>query len=159
MIFPTTEPDRRSCDLTSGRLRAREHSLESWPVASAAVGIVAVQPERIVYREKDPEHSHDRNDDCCIGVDGTSQLFDWPSIFCYPPVVFCFVWSADLLLVRLAGSFFFPIADDTLVVFCLGALAISVGSAIGLLIPQQTARQCGPASTKAIDVILNCLFL
>ena len=79
--------------------------------------------------------------------------------FLYPPVVFCFVWSADLLLVRLAGSFFFPIADDTLVVFCLGALAISVGSAIGLLIPQQTARQCRPASTKATDVILNCSLL
>ncbi len=77
--------------------------------------------------------------------------------FLYPPVVFCVVWAADLALVRLAGSFFYPMADETLAVFCLGALAVSIGGGIALLVP------IGPMSEQPMgkysDRILNLLLL
>jgi len=38
--------------------------------------------------------------------------------FLYPPAVFCTVWAAELVLVRLAGNFFYPMTDETLAIFC-----------------------------------------
>jgi oligosaccharide repeat unit polymerase len=77
--------------------------------------------------------------------------------FLYPPVVFCAVWAADLALVRLAGNFFYPMADETLAIFCLGALAVSIGGGIALLVP------IGPVSDQPMgkysNRILNLLLL
>jgi oligosaccharide repeat unit polymerase len=56
-----------------------------------------------------------------------------------PPVVFCTVWAADLLLVWSAGDFFFPLSDKTLVIFCCGGLAFSLGSSLSLLIRENKA--------------------
>src|SRR5271157_666375 len=77
--------------------------------------------------------------------------------FLYPPVVFCTVWAADLVLVRLAGNFFYPLADETLAIFCLGAFAVSIGGGIALLVPIGAVNE--QPMGKYSDRILNLLLL
>src|SRR5664279_849736 len=73
----------------------------------------------------------------------------------YPPVVFCSIWAADLLLVRLAGGLFYPIAGKTLAIFTIGAFAFSLGGFVALLThPQPTIEQ--PFS-KSSGQLLNVL--
>lgn len=76
--------------------------------------------------------------------------------FLYPPVVFCSVWAADLTLVWLAGDFFYPLADETLAVFCLGGMAFSVGASIALLVPQETVveQPLGKTSERSLSLAL-----
>ena len=61
--------------------------------------------------------------------------------FMYPPVVFCSVWAADLLLVLAAGDFFFPLSGQTLCIFVLGCTALSTGSFVAMLFPPRAAKQ------------------
>jgi len=77
--------------------------------------------------------------------------------FLYPPAVFCTVWAAELVLVRLAGNFFYPMTDETLAIFCLGAFAVSIGGGIALLIPIGAVNE--QPMGKYSDRILNLLLL
>src|SRR5713101_7235462 len=45
----------------------------------------------------------------------------------YPPVVLCSVWAADLVLVWIAGGFFYPLSPETLLIFCVDSLHILLG--------------------------------
>ena len=94
-----------------------------------------------------------------IAVLGSMALANlgWPSIS-YPPVIFC-LFDRRSSISKAAGSFFYPIADDPLVIFCLGALANQWDLLPGSLYPQRTARQVPSGFAKVIEVILNCLFL
>ena len=58
----------------------------------------------------------------------------------YPPVVFCLVWALDLGLLWIAGKSFFPLTEETLVIFCSGAVAFSLGSATALLVSARAQR-------------------
>jgi oligosaccharide repeat unit polymerase len=53
----------------------------------------------------------------------------------YPPVIFCLVWTFDLILVLLTGDFFYPLSEKTLAIITLGCAAFSIGSAVTLLAP------------------------
>lgn len=46
----------------------------------------------------------------------------------YPPTVFCAVWASDLMLVWMAGDFFYSISTETLFLVLFGCLAFSIGS-------------------------------
>src|SRR6266567_2060654 len=76
----------------------------------------------------------------------------------YPPVVFCFVWAADLTLVWLAGNSFYPLSTATLFIFVFGALAFSLGACVALCRPQKTpARNRDPI--KSSGRVLSLLVL
>jgi oligosaccharide repeat unit polymerase len=75
----------------------------------------------------------------------------------YPPVVFCSVWAADLLLVWLVGDLFFPLSDKSLVIFCCGGLSLSLGSCLALLSTERDATT--NISAKASNAFLNALVL
>ena len=77
--------------------------------------------------------------------------------FLYPPAVFCTVWAAGLVLVRLAGNFFYPMADETLAIFCLGAFAVSMGGGTALLVPIGAVKE--PPMGKYSNRILICYYL
>jgi oligosaccharide repeat unit polymerase len=57
----------------------------------------------------------------------------------FPSVVFCLVWAADLLVLQLGGSFFYPISPPTLAIFVCGCLVFSIGSWLGVLWPIKTS--------------------
>lgn len=50
----------------------------------------------------------------------------------YPPLVFCAVWAADLILILCADDFFYPLRAQTLFVFLCGAITFSLGSWLAL---------------------------
>lgn len=90
---------------------------------------------------------------------GGSALF-------YPAVVFCLVWAVDILLVWAVGDFFYPMAPQTLVILVSGACALSVGSAIAFLYPQQPGtpqdganRPIGAISNRLISSFVLFEFL
>ena len=78
----------------------------------------------------------------------------------FPPVVFCTVWAADLLLVWLAGDFFFPLSDKTLEIFCCGGLFFSLGSALSFVYPRQrSTKPSSVPSSLLINVLLAGLLI
>jgi len=76
----------------------------------------------------------------------------------FPPVVFCFVWAADLTLVWLAGNFFYPLSAATLFIFVFGALAFSLGAYVALCHPQK-APASNRGSIESSDRVLSLLVL
>jgi oligosaccharide repeat unit polymerase len=74
----------------------------------------------------------------------------------YPPLVFCLVWAADLSIVALAGNFFYPISEHTLFIFCLGAVAFSVGGWLSLCAGRPKPIEYTELSSSKL---LNCLLL
>lgn len=63
----------------------------------------------------------------------------------YPPVVFCAVWATDLLIVWLAGDFFYRVSAPTLMIFVGGAFFFSLGSAACLFFwPKPSESKSGP---------------
>src|SRR5713101_8222167 len=76
----------------------------------------------------------------------------------YPPVVLCSVWAADLVLVWLAGDFFYPLSPETLVIFLCGCLVFSLGSWLVFLWPQGNPAKIHPLP-KSSNWILNLLVL
>jgi oligosaccharide repeat unit polymerase len=79
----------------------------------------------------------------------------------YPPVIFCAAWAADLALVWLSGSFFYPVSDKTLVVFQIGCWSFSVGAALALFLPRtfKTPRYDFQASNRIINLLLLTVIL
>ncbi len=80
----------------------------------------------------------------------------------FPPFVFSTVWAADLLLVWMAGDFFYPLSAETLAIFLGGALALSVGSWIALGDPRRSrpAREAHPEiSNRIINSLIVLLLL
>ncbi len=79
----------------------------------------------------------------------------------YPPVVFCSVWAADLLLVKLAGDFFYPVAPETLFIFLFGALAFSAGSWLALLYPTRSkpASEVPRSSNRILSFLLVIIII
>lgn len=73
----------------------------------------------------------------------------------YPPVIFSLVWAADLMLISLAGTFFYPISGKTLAIVLFGCSAFSLGGALAFLMPIKPT----PAiyDSRASSRILNCL--
>jgi oligosaccharide repeat unit polymerase len=74
----------------------------------------------------------------------------------YPPLVFCLVWTLDLILVLLAGDFFYPLSDKTLVVITLGCASFSLSSAVVMLSPlrQKHILYVPTASSKILNWML-----
>ena len=74
----------------------------------------------------------------------------------YPPVVFCTVWALDLGLVWLSGDLFFPLSDKTLTIFCGGALAFSLGSAMALLVvkPSHAHELPAPVANRFVSLLV-----
>jgi oligosaccharide repeat unit polymerase len=70
----------------------------------------------------------------------------------YPPVVFCGVWAFDIAVVWLSGDLFFMLSEKTLAIFCGGALAFSLGSALASLAPLKTATP-RVASRSSIGIL------
>jgi hypothetical protein len=75
----------------------------------------------------------------------------------YPPVVFCLVWAFDLVLIALAGDFFFPLSEKTLAIITFACLAFSMGSALAFFMPSRQTRV--PYILKASNKILNWLLV
>jgi len=73
----------------------------------------------------------------------------------YPPVVFCSIWAADLVLVLLAGEFFYAISAKTLAILTLGCLCFSFGSLIACLLPLANPHET--RNLNASNRIINCL--
>ena len=70
----------------------------------------------------------------------------------FPPVVFCSVWAADLVIVWLAGDFFYKIRY-ALTLYCLGAFVFSIGAAACLVF-----RLRGPRSVACCNQrLLSCM--
>jgi oligosaccharide repeat unit polymerase len=67
----------------------------------------------------------------------------------YPPIVFCSIWAADLALIGLSGDLFFPLSTESLIIFCCGGLAVSVGSALAIFFPLKTASRRETAETSS----------
>jgi len=53
----------------------------------------------------------------------------------FPPTVFCLFWTLDLILVWLAGNFFYPLSSESLVFFICGAFIFSCGAWLALVCP------------------------
>lgn len=78
----------------------------------------------------------------------------------YPPVVFCLVWAADLVIVALAGNFFYQISEQTLFIFCLGAVAFSIGGRLGMFVGKPKAVEYAErSSSKLLDwlLLMTCI--
>jgi oligosaccharide repeat unit polymerase len=74
----------------------------------------------------------------------------------YPPVIFCFVWIAALMLCWISGDFFYPLSAETLAIYLCGCVAFSIGSWLVLLLPRRTAMQPDEIS-KTSNHILTVL--
>jgi len=81
--------------------------------------------------------------------------------FLYPPVVFCSTWAVELVLVRLADDFFYPVSHRTLMIFLIGCVVFSGGSLLALLIPEkmQLPTYDLKASNRIITVLLITLIV
>jgi oligosaccharide repeat unit polymerase len=73
--------------------------------------------------------------------------------------VFCAVWAIDLAIVGLSGDLFFPLSDKTLTIFCCGALAFSLGSALGLfaLKPSHAPQPSRPVASRFLSLLVVVL--
>lgn len=58
----------------------------------------------------------------------------------YPPALFCFAWAGNMVALELAQGIYFPPAESTLALFVGGALAISAGGALALLVEASTGQ-------------------
>ena len=58
----------------------------------------------------------------------------------YPPTLFCLAWSGNLLLLASLGDAYFAIADETVLLFFAGAVAMSLGGAAELLLESAPGR-------------------
>jgi oligosaccharide repeat unit polymerase len=85
---------------------------------------------------------------------GSKKLF-------YPPVVFCSIWAADLILIWLAGDFFYPLSPATLFIFSCGGLTFSLGSWLTFFWPQGESTEIHhlPKSSNQIISILVLLIV
>lgn len=81
------------------------------------------------------------------------------NVLVYPPAVFCLVWMAGLVVIGLAGDFFYPLSPDTLFIFLSGAVAFSVGSTLGLFWPLSRHDSRQAPSCPPSDRVLNVLVL
>src|SRR5579863_4359098 len=79
------------------------------------------------------------------------------SIF-YPPLVFCCVWAGTLVVIWIAGDFYYPLLPETLLIFACGGLAFSVGSALALGLPPLRLRN-EQAFSRSSNRILGVLLL
>jgi len=79
------------------------------------------------------------------------------SIF-YPPLVFCFVWAATLVVIWIAGDFYYPLLPETLLIFSCGGLAFSLGSALAFGLPPLKPRN-EQAFLQSSNRILSVLLL
>lgn len=59
----------------------------------------------------------------------------------YPPVVFCAVWAADLLLLWGCGSYFHAVSVPTLFIITCGCAVFSIGSLAVFLFPLRRPKQ------------------
>src|SRR5882762_5849421 len=75
--------------------------------------------------------------------------------YLYPPVVFCAVWAADLVLIALCGDLFFPLSDKTLAFFCCGGLFFSLGSAFGLIMHGENHKHQADRAPGKILTLLS----
>ena len=71
----------------------------------------------------------------------------------YPPVVFCFVWAADLALIWVCGDFFYPLSPPTLAIFVCGCFFFSLGSWLALLWPMKMPRVPSELSNTANRIL------
>ena len=76
----------------------------------------------------------------------------------YPPIVLCSVWAADLILVWIAGDFFYPLSPETLFIFLCGCLAFSLGSWLTFFWPQGKSTEIHHLP-KSSNQIVNILVL
>jgi oligosaccharide repeat unit polymerase len=76
----------------------------------------------------------------------------------YPPLVFCLVWVADLVVFWIAGDFFYSLSAKTLSIFVCGCFAFSLGSWLTLFLPEGTPEKSEPLSASSRR-ILNLLVL
>lgn len=70
----------------------------------------------------------------------------------HPPAIFCFAWAGNMVALELAQGIYFPPADSTLLLFVGGALALSAGGALALLLESSTgegARLVAPPPSPA----------
>ncbi len=82
----------------------------------------------------------------------------------YPPVVLCLVWAGTLLMILLAGDFFYPISSDTLCIFILGSAAFSAGASLvsrfhAARAPSQQTFQISDASNRLLTVAVIAILL
>lgn len=83
----------------------------------------------------------------------------------YPPVLFCLAWSGNLLLLASLGDAYFTIADETVLLFFAGAVAMSLGGAAELLLesapgrPVRAPRRDEPGRAAAVERMLDLGFL
>jgi oligosaccharide repeat unit polymerase len=70
----------------------------------------------------------------------------------YPSTVWCLVWAADLILLAIAGDFFYPITIDTLGIIVLGAFSFSLGCAAVTLAPT-TSPPSQPDTMRASKLV------
>jgi oligosaccharide repeat unit polymerase len=61
--------------------------------------------------------------------------------FLYPPFIFSFLWALLLLILKCAGSMFYSISNETLLIFLFGAIAFSLGGFIPLLLKRSRRKE------------------
>jgi oligosaccharide repeat unit polymerase len=78
-----------------------------------------------------------------------------------PGFLFCLVWMSGVLAMFAFQPWFFPLREPTLLMFALGALALSMGSMVGIRLCTATARlddvPSPPAPRNGAQVIINVL--
>lgn len=73
----------------------------------------------------------------------------------YPPVVFCATWTAALILVLMAGNFFYSVSEKTLSILIFGCICFSLGSFVACFLRQRQRLEI--YNLDASNKIINCL--
>jgi len=66
----------------------------------------------------------------------------------YPPTLFSVAWAGYMLALSSYQETYFPIADDTLLLFFAGALAVSLGGAVELLLESVVGSRRAPPAER-----------
>src|SRR2546423_13795814 len=80
----------------------------------------------------------------------------------YPPLVFCVVWALDLILVWMAGDFFYSISTETLFLILCGGLAFSVGSWSTFFCPgkkRDNYKDLAQSSSRIVSMLVALIVL
>jgi oligosaccharide repeat unit polymerase len=78
----------------------------------------------------------------------------------YPPLVFCCVWTAEMIGLWFAGDYFYPISEKTLWIFLFGAVAFTSGGFVALLLKMRPYQDpVDRKSVRYIDLMLKAGFI
>lgn len=86
------------------------------------------------------------------------NFFIGKRVLVYPPFVYCSVWAVALLVIWIAGDFYYPLSTKTLWVFISGACAFSLGAIIALVLPMGNLPK-GTMFSKVSNRLLTTLVL